>query len=42
VLRYRVGLESREVSRKAAIEDGLLALVYSPLAAEPVFLNAIQ
>ena len=26
VLRYRVGLESREVSQKAAIEDGLLAL----------------
>lgn len=26
VLRYRVGLESREASMKAAIEDGLLAL----------------
>jgi acetyl esterase/lipase len=26
VLRYRVGLETREVSQKAAIEDGLLAL----------------
>lgn len=26
VLRYRVGLESREVSMKAAIEDGLLAV----------------
>lgn len=26
VLRYRVGLESREVSQKAAIEDGLLAV----------------
>ena len=26
VLRYRVGLESREISQKAAIEDGLLAL----------------
>jgi acetyl esterase/lipase len=26
VLRYRVGLESREASQKAAIEDGLLAL----------------
>lgn len=26
VLRYRVGLESREISMKAAIEDGLLAV----------------
>lgn len=26
VLRYRVGLENREVSQKAAIEDGLLAV----------------
>jgi len=26
VLRYRVGLESREASQKAAIEDGLLAV----------------
>lgn len=26
VLRYRVGLESREVSEKAAVEDGLLAV----------------
>jgi len=26
VLRYRVGLESREASQKAAIEDGLLAM----------------
>src|SRR5688572_30977373 len=26
VLRYRVGLESREASMKAAIEDGLLAV----------------
>jgi acetyl esterase/lipase len=26
VLRYRVGLESREASQKAAIEDGLLAI----------------
>jgi acetyl esterase/lipase len=26
VLRYRVGLESREISQQAAIEDGLLAV----------------
>ena len=26
VLRYRVGLETREISQKAAIEDGLLAM----------------